>query len=57
MGLVQWPYLLADPAKAGRLSELFPADAIERAKAIAESVASVGAYSHSQGTRCGPSVS
>lgn len=43
--LTEYPDLLDHPAS----SQIFPKDAIKRARSIIEDVGSVGAYSHSMG--------
>lgn len=49
MALVQCPDILLDPSKQDALRQLYPGDAIQRAKEICENVTSLGAYSHSKG--------
>ncbi|KAF9194982.1 hypothetical protein BGZ51_005946 [Haplosporangium sp. Z 767] len=46
--LVEYPDLLKDE-NAGLTSQLYPSDAIARAKLLLKHIGSVGAYSHSQG--------
>lgn len=48
ISLVQYPNLLEE-SNAEIVKQLFPEDALERAKWLLKSVKSVGAYSHSQG--------
>ncbi|KAI8988935.1 pyridoxal phosphate-dependent transferase [Pilobolus umbonatus] len=49
--LCDYPELL-DPKNRELVSQLYPADAIERATRLLKSIGSVGAYSHSQGVPC-----
>ncbi|KAF3936790.1 hypothetical protein ABW19_dt0203318 [Dactylella cylindrospora] len=48
LSLIQYPNLLEE-SKAEVVKQLYPEDALERAKWLLKAVKSVGAYSHSQG--------
>jgi alanine transaminase len=49
LALVQCPDNLLDQSKQDALHQLYPGDAIQRAKEICANVTSLGAYSHSKG--------